>query len=38
MGTQRSILYYRAITHPDGYIIEVGQYTQLAIDWFNEHS
>jgi catechol 2,3-dioxygenase-like lactoylglutathione lyase family enzyme len=23
---------------PDGYIIEVGQYTQLAIDWFNGHS
>ena len=23
---------------PDGYIIEVGQYTQLAIDWFNNHS
>jgi predicted enzyme related to lactoylglutathione lyase len=23
---------------PDGYIIEVGQYTQLAIDWFNSHS
>ena len=23
---------------PDGYIIEVGQYTQLAIDWFNKHS
>jgi hypothetical protein len=22
---------------PDGYIIEVGQYTQLAIDWFNSH-
>ncbi len=22
----------------DGYIIEVGQYTQLAIDWFNSHS
>jgi predicted enzyme related to lactoylglutathione lyase len=20
---------------PDGYIIEVGQYTQLAVDWFN---
>jgi catechol 2,3-dioxygenase-like lactoylglutathione lyase family enzyme len=23
---------------PDGYIIEVGEYTQLAIDWFNSHS
>jgi hypothetical protein len=23
---------------PDGYIIEVGQYTQMAIDWFNNHS
>ena len=23
---------------PDGYIIEVGQYTQLALDWFNTHS
>jgi len=23
---------------PDGYIIEVGQYTQLAIDWFNTHA
>jgi predicted enzyme related to lactoylglutathione lyase len=23
---------------PDGYIIEVGQFTQLAIDWFNSHS
>jgi hypothetical protein len=23
---------------PDGYIIEVGQYTQLAIDWFNSLS
>jgi len=23
---------------PDGYIIEVGQYTQFAIDWFNSHS
>jgi catechol 2,3-dioxygenase-like lactoylglutathione lyase family enzyme len=23
---------------PDGYIIEVGQYTQLALDWFNSHS
>lgn len=23
---------------PDGYIIEVGQYTQMAIDWFNSHS
>jgi catechol 2,3-dioxygenase-like lactoylglutathione lyase family enzyme len=22
---------------PDGYLIEVGQYTQLAIDWFNNH-
>jgi hypothetical protein len=23
--------------HPDGYIVEVGQYTQLAIDRFNSH-
>jgi hypothetical protein len=23
---------------PDGYLIEVGQYTQLALDWFNNHS
>ena len=23
---------------PDGYIIEAGQSTQLAIDWFNKHS
>ena len=23
---------------PDGYIIEVGQYTQDALDWFNSHS
>ncbi len=23
---------------PDGYIIEVGQYTQLALDWFSSHS
>jgi catechol 2,3-dioxygenase-like lactoylglutathione lyase family enzyme len=23
---------------PDGYIIEVGQYTPMAIDWFNNHS
>jgi len=22
----------------DGYIIEVGQCTQFAIDWFNSHS
>ncbi|MGA9425484.1 MAG: VOC family protein [Terracidiphilus sp.] len=22
---------------PDGYIIEVGQYAQLAIDWFKSH-
>ena len=22
---------------PDGYLIEVGQYTQLALDWFNTH-
>jgi hypothetical protein len=20
---------------PDGYLIEVGQYTEIAIDWFN---
>jgi hypothetical protein len=23
---------------PDGYLIEVGQYTQFALDWFNHHS
>ena len=23
---------------PDGYLIEVGQYTQLALDWFNNRS
>ena len=23
---------------PDGYLIEVGQYTQIALDWFNNHS
>ena len=23
---------------PDGYIIEIGQYTQFAIDWFKSHS
>jgi hypothetical protein len=22
----------------DGYLIEVGQYTQVALDWFNNHS
>jgi len=22
--------------NPDGYRIEVGQYTQLALDWFNK--
>ena len=22
---------------PDGYLIEVGQYTPMAIDWFNSH-
>jgi len=21
---------------PDGYLIEVGQYTQIALDWFNK--
>jgi len=20
---------------PDGYVIEVGQYTEIALDWFN---
>jgi len=20
---------------PDGYLIEVGQYTEIALDWFN---
>jgi hypothetical protein len=23
---------------PDGYLIEVGQYTQVALDWFNNHT
>jgi hypothetical protein len=23
---------------PDGYLIEVGQYTQMALDWFNNHT
>jgi hypothetical protein len=23
---------------PDGYLIEVGQYTQVALDWFNNRS
>jgi len=23
---------------PDGYLIEVGQYTQFALDWFNNRS
>jgi len=23
---------------PDGYLIEVGQYTQIAVDWFHNHS
>jgi hypothetical protein len=23
---------------PDGYLIEVGQYTKVALDWFNHHS
>jgi len=23
---------------PDGYLIEVGQYTQIALDWFNNRS
>ncbi|MGC1675520.1 MAG: VOC family protein [Candidatus Acidiferrales bacterium] len=23
---------------PDGYLIEVGQYTQLALDWFTNHA
>jgi hypothetical protein len=22
---------------PDGYLIEIGQYTQVALDWFKEH-
>jgi catechol 2,3-dioxygenase-like lactoylglutathione lyase family enzyme len=26
------------IRDPDGYLIEVGQFTPLAIDWFNKHS
>jgi hypothetical protein len=23
---------------PDGYLIEVGQYTQIALDWFNNRA
>jgi hypothetical protein len=23
---------------PDGYLIEVGQYTEIALDWFNSRS
>jgi len=23
---------------PDGYLIEVGQYTEIALDWFNNRS
>jgi hypothetical protein len=23
---------------PDGYLIEVGQYTKIALDWFNNRS
>jgi catechol 2,3-dioxygenase-like lactoylglutathione lyase family enzyme len=23
---------------PDGYLIEVGQFTQMALDWFNSHA
>jgi len=23
---------------PDGYLIEVGQYTQIALDYFSKHS
>ncbi len=23
---------------PDGYLIEVGQYTEAALHWFNNHS
>jgi len=49
MGGQRSVVSYRAIKQsrlgmpllmrdPDGYLIEVGQYTQIALDWFKNHS
>jgi hypothetical protein len=49
MGQQRNVLSYEPIPDPDGwewrcyvgdsdgYLIEVGQYTQLALDWFNKH-
>jgi len=23
---------------PDGYLIEVGQYTELALDWFDKRA
>jgi len=23
---------------PDSYLIEVGQYTEIALDWFHNHS
>jgi len=23
---------------PDGYLIEVGQYTEIALNWFNDRS
>ena len=23
---------------PDGYLIEVGQYTEIALDWFNNRT
>jgi hypothetical protein len=23
---------------PDGYLIEVGQYTQMALDWFAKYA
>jgi len=26
------------MSDPDGYLIEVGQYTEIALDWFNKHS
>jgi hypothetical protein len=49
MGRQRSVLSHQPLPNPDGwewrcymrdpdgYIIEVGQYTQAAIDCFNNH-
>jgi hypothetical protein len=46
MGDKRAFFLTEPLLNPDGwewrcymhgYIIEVGEYTQLAIDWFNSH-